>query len=145
MCGNNVNIQRSTVAYPNVTINVKPKTQNRGLELTGVSKPGESRGLTGTGLGLARQESAGRVFGQVWNRNDPFLESKPGPLAAYLEQFLTLMVGITPYALNHFVYSSSQNRSFLRIPFRCHARCARLLMMGCLRSSSSVLQQHRVS
>ena len=47
----------------------------------GVAKPGETRGLTGTGPGLARQESACPVFGRVWNRTYPFLPSKPGPFA----------------------------------------------------------------
>jgi hypothetical protein len=58
--------------------------------MTGLAKPGETRGLTGTGPGLARQESAGRVFGRFWNRTDPFLQSKPGPLAGYPDPLLTL-------------------------------------------------------
>jgi len=45
---------------------VKPETQNLRLNPTGLAKPGESRGLTGTGAGLAHQESAGRVIGRVW-------------------------------------------------------------------------------
>jgi len=85
-----VNILRLTVAYLNATINVKPETQNRRLEPTGQAKPGETRGLTGTGPGLARQESAGRVFVRFWNRTDPFLRSKPGPLAGYPDPLLTL-------------------------------------------------------
>jgi hypothetical protein len=88
-----VNILRLTVAYLNATINVKPETQNRRLEPTGLAKPGETRGLTGTGPGLARQESAGRVFGRFWNRTDPFLRSKPGPLAGYPDPLLTLLSG----------------------------------------------------
>jgi hypothetical protein len=40
-----------TVAYLNATINVKPETENRILEPTCLAKPGETRGLTGTGLG----------------------------------------------------------------------------------------------
>jgi len=76
-----VNILRLTVAYLDATINVKPETQNRRLEPTGLAKPGETRGLTCTGLGLARQESEGRVFGWFWNRPNLFLGSKPGPLA----------------------------------------------------------------
>ena len=43
------------------------------------------------GPGLARQESAGRDFGRVWNRTDPFLRSKPGPLAGYLDPLVTLV------------------------------------------------------
>jgi len=46
----------------------------------------------GTGLGLARPESAGRVFGWFWNRTDLFLRSKPGPLAGYLDPLLTLFI-----------------------------------------------------
>jgi len=76
-----VNILRLTVAYLNATINVTPETQKRRLEPMGVAKPGETRGLTGTGPGLARQESACPVFGRVWNRTYPFLPSKPGPFA----------------------------------------------------------------
>jgi len=87
------NILRLTVAYLNATINVKPETQNRRLEPTGLAKPGETRGLTGTGPGLAREESAGRVFGRFWNRTDPFLRSKPGPLAGYPDPLLTLTRG----------------------------------------------------
>jgi len=60
---------------------MKPETQNRRLELMGLANPGETRGLTGTGPGLARQESAGRVFGRFWNRTERFLQSKPGPVA----------------------------------------------------------------
>ena len=85
-----VNILRLTVAYLNATINVKPETQNRRLEPTGLAKPGETRGLTGTGPGLARQESAGRVFWQFWNWTDPFLRCKPGTLAGYPDPLLTL-------------------------------------------------------
>jgi len=59
-----VNISRLTVTYVNATINVKPETHNRRLELTGLAKPGETRGLTGTGPCLVRQESAGWVFGR---------------------------------------------------------------------------------
>jgi len=71
---------RLTVAYLNATINVKPKPQNRRLEPTGLAKPGETHGLTGKGPGLACQQSAGWVFGRFWNRTDPFLLSKPGPV-----------------------------------------------------------------
>ena len=69
-----------TVAYLNATINMKPETQNRRLELTGLASRGETCGSTGTGLCVARQESAVRVLGRFWNRTDLFLRSKPGPL-----------------------------------------------------------------
>jgi len=96
-----VNILRLTVAYLDATINVKPEMQNRRLEPTGLAKPGETRGLMGTGQGLAREESAGRVFGRFWNRTDPFLHSKPGPLAGYPDPLLPLGMGTSrrPYSL----------------------------------------------
>jgi hypothetical protein len=74
----------------NTTIIVKPETLNRRLEPTGLAKPGETRGFTSTSPGLARQESAGRVFGWFWNRTNPFLLSKPGQLAGYPDWLLTL-------------------------------------------------------
>jgi len=63
----NVNILQLIIAYLNATIRVKPETQKRRLVKTGLGKPGETSGLTSTGPGVARQESAGRVFGQVRN------------------------------------------------------------------------------
>jgi len=87
-----VNILQLTVAYLNATINVKPETQNGRLEPTGLGKPGKPRGLSGTGPGLARQESAGRVYGRFWNWTDPFLRSKPGPLAGSPDPLLTLLI-----------------------------------------------------
>jgi hypothetical protein len=74
-----------------VTIKVKPTTLNRRLEPTGLAKPGETRGLICKGPGLARQESAGRGFGQFWNRTDSFFPSTPGPLAGYPDPLLTLV------------------------------------------------------
>jgi len=68
---------------------MKPVTQNRRLEPRGLAKPGEIHGLTGTGPGVARQESAGLVFGLFRNRTDPFLRSTPGPLAGYPDPLLT--------------------------------------------------------
>ena len=82
----------------NVTINVKPKPQNQRFEPMGLAKPGETRGLTGIGPCLARQESSGRVFRLVWNRTHPFLQSKPGPLAGYPEPLLTLPMACSPHA-----------------------------------------------
>jgi len=64
--------------------------QNRRLEPTGLAKPGKTRRLTGMGLGFTRQDAAGRIFGRIWNRTDPFLQSKPGPLAGYPDPLLTL-------------------------------------------------------
>ena len=94
-----VNILRLTVAYLNATINVIPETQNRRLEPTGPAKPDKTRGLTGTGPGLARQESVGRVLGRFWNQTDRFLRSKPGPLAGYPDPLLTLPTDHTYYEL----------------------------------------------
>jgi len=64
--------------------------QNRRSEPTGLAKPGETRGLMRSGLGLTRQVSAGRVFGRVYNQTNPFLRFKPGPLAVYPDLLLTL-------------------------------------------------------
>jgi len=91
-----VNILRLRVAYLKATINVKPETLNRRLEPTGLAKHGGTRGLTGTGPGLARQESAGRVFGWFWNRTDLFLRSKAVQLAGYPNPLLTLCVPVVP-------------------------------------------------
>jgi len=68
----------------------KPETQNRRLKPTGLAKPGKTRGLTGTGPGLAHQDTAGRVFGRFWNRTESFFCSEPGPLAGYPDPLLTL-------------------------------------------------------
>jgi len=56
----------------------------------GVTKPGKTCGLMGTGPGLARQEAACRVFGQFWNRTEPYFQSKPRPLVGYPDPLLTL-------------------------------------------------------
>jgi len=71
-------------------MNVKPETQNRRLELTGLAKASQTRGLTGTDAGLAPQKSVGQVIGRVWNRSDLFLRCKPGPLACYPDHLVTL-------------------------------------------------------
>jgi hypothetical protein len=44
----------------------------RGLDPTGLGKPGKTPWLTGPGPGLARQDAAGRLFEWVWNQNEPF-------------------------------------------------------------------------
>jgi len=56
-----------------------------------LDKPGESRGLTGTGMGFACQVALGRVVDWVWNQTKPFFRSKPGPLAGYPDPLLTLV------------------------------------------------------
>jgi len=56
----------------------------------GVAKPGKTQGLTDTGMALACPEAAGQVFRRWWNQTKPFLWSKPGPLAGYLDLLLTL-------------------------------------------------------
>ena len=68
----------------------KPEIQNQRLDLMGITKPGENRGLPGTGPGLDHQYEAGRVFGWSWNRTKPFFWSKPGSLAGYRDRLLTL-------------------------------------------------------
>jgi len=65
--------------------------QNHRLEPTGLAKPGETRRLTGTALGVAWLLSLVKGFGRVWNLTDPFLRSKPGPLEGYLDPLLTLI------------------------------------------------------
>ena len=72
---------------------VRPDWWNhcRRLDLTGQTKPSETRSLTGTGPGLDCQEAADQVFGQFWNWTEPLFWSKPGPLAGYPDPLLTLM------------------------------------------------------
>jgi hypothetical protein len=72
----------------------KPETENRRLEPTGLGKPSKTRGLTGTGPGLARQDAADWVFGWFWNRTDPFFLSEPGQLAGYPDPLLTLIISV---------------------------------------------------
>ena len=74
-------------------MNVKPETQNRRLEPMGLAELSETHRLTGTGLGLACQESASLVFGQVWNRTDLVLQSKHGLLVGYPDTLLTVIIG----------------------------------------------------
>ena len=78
------------VAYLNATRNVKPDMWKQRLGPSGLAKPGVTRDLMGSGPGLARHESAGLGFGWVWNQTDPFLRSKPGPLAGCPDLLLTL-------------------------------------------------------
>ena len=40
-------------------------------------------------MGFARQEVVSRVIGWFLNRTEPFIMSKPGPLAGYLDPLLT--------------------------------------------------------
>jgi len=54
----------------------------------GPAKPGETPGLTCTGLSLACQESAGQVFEWVWKRTDLFFQCKSGMLASYPDPLL---------------------------------------------------------
>jgi len=99
---------------------VKPETRNRRLEPTGLAKPVETRGLTGTGPGLARQESPGRVFGSVWNRTDPFLRSKPGPLAGYPDPLLTLLWYYTDSDLGGEAATSKSTSGIVIYALRAH-------------------------
>jgi len=86
----NVNILRLTVAYQNAMMNGETRNRNQRLELTSLTKPSTTLRLPGPGLGLAHQEAAGRVLGQVWNRTNPILGSKPRPLVGHLDPLLTL-------------------------------------------------------
>jgi len=62
--------------------------------------------LTGTGPDLAREESAGRVYGVLWNRTDPFLRSQPGPLAGYPDPLQLLLVCTVRDIKHHDVVTS---------------------------------------
>jgi len=84
----------------------KPETLNRRLEPTGLAKPSKTRGLTGTGPGLASQDAGGRVFGRFWNRTEPFFRSEPGPLAGYPDPLLTLHPCLQPYSCNYNTYAN---------------------------------------
>jgi len=65
--------------------------QKHRLDKTGLAKPGEMHGLTGTGPGLDHQEAACLVFGWVWKRTELFFRSEPGPLAGYPDPLLSLV------------------------------------------------------
>jgi hypothetical protein len=69
----------------NATINVEADMYNRRLEPMGLDIRGEFCRLKGTDVGLDCHESAGWVFGLVWQRINPFLRSQSGPLAGYLD------------------------------------------------------------
>jgi hypothetical protein len=62
-------------------MNEKPEMWNRRFNPMGLGKSSETRRLIGMGHGFARQQSAGQVFGRIWNNTDPVLRSKPGPVA----------------------------------------------------------------
>ena len=70
----------------------KPETQDRRLELMGPVKSGKTYRFTVTCLGLASQEAAGLVFARVLDWSDPFLRSKPRPLAGYPDPLLTIVL-----------------------------------------------------
>ena len=83
----------------------------------GRAKPGETRGLMGTGPGSDHQEAAGRVFGRVWNRTKVFSQSKPGPLAGYPDTLLTLTAVNSRYESTwDFWPMAAGNRSYQGTP-----------------------------
>jgi len=90
----NVNSLRLSVAYLNATINVKLKTQNQRLEPTGLPNPSKTRESMGMGPAFACQQSAGWVFGLIWNGTDRILQSKPELLVGYPDLLLTLALWI---------------------------------------------------
>jgi len=51
----------------------------------GLAKTGKTHGLTGTGMGLACQDTLGQVVEQVWNQTEIFFQSTPGLLADYAD------------------------------------------------------------
>jgi len=87
-----VDILHITVTYLTATINRTTRKWEPETATDGSSQTRQTCRLTGTGTGLARQESPGRVFGSFWNRTEPFFRSKPGPLAGYLDPLLTLTI-----------------------------------------------------
>ena len=50
----------------------KPESHNWRLEPTGPANTGKTRAFMGTGPGLACQDAAGPVFGEIWNRTEQF-------------------------------------------------------------------------
>jgi len=58
----------------------------------GLAKPGETRGLTGQGPGLDRQEAKGRVLVRFWIQTELFMRSKPGPLVGYPDPLVILVI-----------------------------------------------------
>jgi len=81
-------------------MNAKPETQNRISEQMGLANHGETHGLTRTGPALAHQGSATLVFGLVRYQTDRFLQSKPGPLAGYLDPLLSVFPSLHPISLS---------------------------------------------
>jgi len=61
-----VNIFGLAVVCLNATINWTPENHNWRSEPIGLTEPGKTCGLTCTGLGLARQDAVGHIFGRVW-------------------------------------------------------------------------------
>jgi hypothetical protein len=66
--------------------------------MPGLAKPGKTRGLMGTGTGLAQQETAGQVFGRCGNRTAPFIWSKPGPLPGCPDPLQSVPTAMIPRA-----------------------------------------------
>jgi len=62
--------------------------------------------VDGYGSGFGPQESGSQVFGRLWNQTDPFLWSKPGPLAGYPDPLLSLaQLDVSGFSLCHCVGS----------------------------------------
>ena len=72
----------------------KAETQKQTLEPTGLAKPGKTRALTGSGSGLARQDTAGRVLGRFWNRTERYFWAETGLLAGYPDPLLPLLTTV---------------------------------------------------
>jgi hypothetical protein len=68
----NVNILRFAIGYLNATRNRITQIPEPEIGTDGCSQTRKTCGLAGTGPSLASQDAAGRVFGQVWNRTEPF-------------------------------------------------------------------------
>jgi len=56
-----------------------------------LDKAGRTHQLMGTGPGFAREEAAGQLFEQIWNRTKQFFWSELGPLVGYTDPSLTII------------------------------------------------------
>jgi len=102
--------------------------QNRTLEPTGLATPGKTRWLIGIGPGLVHQDSAGRVSGWSWNRTDPFVRAKPGPLAGLPYPLLILDIDSMSKMQNWKTFYTSIakvvfHELYFKVSSNCHTGC----------------------
>jgi len=85
-----VNILRLKVRYLNVTINRTTRNAKPEIGPDRSSYTRRDPSVQEYGVGLDRQDGAGRVFGRFWNQTEPLFQSKPRPLACYPDPVLIL-------------------------------------------------------